>query len=243
MLQHALDNGRIAISCSIHHPSHHLRHVCHASKKYHFPLLVNSARHGRAICWSHAFERHPYPLSFNVVKPIFLALAELECPHVRELLAVRGFGGHAHLGKAATDINLIILHLGNGASMACIKRGVCVDTTMGLTPLEGLVMGTRSGDVDPGLIFYLWRTAGMSVEDIEAMLTLSDDIIADNLARLPLKDLARLAKLSALAHARVVPVGQPIPNPPMPEKPAASPARLPPVAETPSSCFWTSRRH
>ena len=87
-----------------------VRHVCHASKKYHFPLLVNSARHGRAICWSHAFERHPYPLSFNVVKPIFLALAELECPHVRELLTVRRFGGHANLREASVHKKCVAVH-------------------------------------------------------------------------------------------------------------------------------------
>jgi acetate kinase len=63
-----------------------------------------------------------------------------------------------------------VLHLGNGASASAIAGGRPVDTSMGLTPMEGLVMGTRSGDVDPGVITYLWRTAGMSVEDIESML-------------------------------------------------------------------------
>ena len=63
-----------------------------------------------------------------------------------------------------------MLHLGNGASASAIAGGRPVDTSMGLTPLEGLVMGTRSGDIDPGIISYLSRTAGMSVEDIETML-------------------------------------------------------------------------
>ena len=96
--------------------------------------------------------------------------------------AIRKYGFHgssytyllsataAHLGKAATDINLIILHLGNGASMACIKRGVCVDTTMGLTPLEGLVMGTRSGDLDPGVLFHLCRNLSLSPADVDTLL-------------------------------------------------------------------------
>ena len=63
-----------------------------------------------------------------------------------------------------------MLHLGNGASASAIAGGKPVDTSMGLTPMEGLVMGTRSGDVDPGIITYLSRTAEMSVEDIETML-------------------------------------------------------------------------
>jgi acetate kinase len=71
------------------------------------------------------------------------------------------------------SLRQIVLHLGNGASASAIVGGRPVDTSMGLTPMEGLVMGTRSGDVDPGVITYLWRTAGMSVEDIESMLNRS----------------------------------------------------------------------
>ena len=76
----------------------------------------------------------------------------------------------AFLGVGTDTLSQIVLHLGNGASASAIVGGRPVETSMGLTPMEGLVMGTRSGDVDPGLIFYLWRTAGMSVEDIETML-------------------------------------------------------------------------
>lgn len=91
-----------------------------------------------------------------------------------------GFHGTSHqyvseqaaefLGVPLTSLNQIVLHLGNGASASAIAGGRPVDTSMGLTPMEGLVMGTRSGDVDPGLIMYLWRTAGMTVADIETML-------------------------------------------------------------------------
>jgi acetate kinase len=63
-----------------------------------------------------------------------------------------------------------VLHLGNGASASAIAAGRPVDTSMGLTPLEGLVMGTRSGDIDAGVIGYLCRAAKMSVDDIESML-------------------------------------------------------------------------
>ncbi|OBK70680.1 acetate kinase [Mycobacterium sp. 1274761.0] len=76
----------------------------------------------------------------------------------------------AFLDRPLDSLNQIVLHLGNGASASAIAGGKPVDTSMGLTPLEGLVMGTRGGDVDPGVITYLSRTAHMSVDDIETML-------------------------------------------------------------------------
>jgi acetate kinase len=75
-----------------------------------------------------------------------------------------------HLGRPADELNLITLHLGNGASVAAVAGGRCIDTSMGLTPLEGLVMGTRSGDLDPAVVFYLHREAGLSVDDIDDLL-------------------------------------------------------------------------
>lgn len=78
-----------------------------------------------------------------------------------------GFHGTSHrhvsreaarlLGKSATETNLVSLHLGNGASVAAIRGGASVDTSMGMTPLEGLVMGTRAGDLDPGALLFLLR--------------------------------------------------------------------------------------
>lgn len=76
----------------------------------------------------------------------------------------------AYLGRPLDDLNLITIHLGNGASMAAIKKGRSVDTTMGMTPLAGLVMGTRSGDVDPALPFFLAEHLGMSIEEIDDLL-------------------------------------------------------------------------
>jgi len=75
-----------------------------------------------------------------------------------------------HLGRATDVINLITLHLGNGASAAAIAGGRSIDTSMGLTPLEGLVMGTRCGDLDPALHFYLLRQTGMVPADLEKLL-------------------------------------------------------------------------
>jgi len=77
----------------------------------------------------------------------------------------------SRLGKPETELNIINCHLGNGASVCAIKNGKSVDTSMGLTPLEGLVMGTRCGDIDPAIIFHLHDTLGYSVDKINTMLT------------------------------------------------------------------------
>ncbi|AQW53488.1 MULTISPECIES: acetate kinase [Streptomyces] len=91
-----------------------------------------------------------------------------------------GFHGTSHayvsrataalLGKDPAAVNTIVLHLGNGASASAVRGGVCVETSMGLTPLEGLVMGTRSGDIDPAAIFHLSRVGGMSTDEIDTLL-------------------------------------------------------------------------
>ncbi|MGW8572530.1 acetate kinase [Streptomyces niveus] len=91
-----------------------------------------------------------------------------------------GFHGTSHayvsrraaelLGHAPEELNLIVLHLGNGASASAVAGGRCVDTSMGLTPLEGLVMGTRSGDIDPAVVFHLERVAGMDTDEIDELL-------------------------------------------------------------------------
>ena len=91
-----------------------------------------------------------------------------------------GFHGTSHayvtvtaaefLKRAREEINLITIHLGNGASMTAVKNGRSVDTSMGLTPLEGLVMGTRSGDVDPALHYFLSENLGLSIKDIDMLL-------------------------------------------------------------------------
>jgi acetate kinase len=73
------------------------------------------------------------------------------------------------LGKDLADLKLIVFHLGNGASVCAIDGGRSVDTSMGMTPLEGLVMGTRSGDIDPGALFHLGRT-GMTLAELDHLL-------------------------------------------------------------------------
>ncbi len=76
----------------------------------------------------------------------------------------------AHLGRPLDTTNLIVLHLGNGASATAIEAGRSVDTSMGMTPLEGLMMGTRCGDLDPAVTFYLARVTGQSGDQIESLL-------------------------------------------------------------------------
>jgi acetate kinase len=91
-----------------------------------------------------------------------------------------GFHGvsHAYVSRAAADllgrpldeVNSVVLHLGNGASATAVAAGLSVDTSMGMTPLEGLVMGTRSGDVDPALPAHLHRVAGLGPEEVDRAL-------------------------------------------------------------------------
>jgi acetate kinase len=91
-----------------------------------------------------------------------------------------GFHGTSHAyvaGQAArflnqplASLNMITLHLGNGASATAVEKGRSIDTSMGLTPLEGLIMGTRCGDIDPAIIFYLARETGRSIEAIDNLL-------------------------------------------------------------------------
>jgi acetate kinase len=93
--------------------------------------------------------------------------------------AIRKYGFHgtsyaylAHeaprvMGKRPDEVNIIALHLGNGASACAMRAGRAIDTSMGLTPLAGLVMGTRTGDIDPAVAFHLGRSAGMTLDEID----------------------------------------------------------------------------
>ncbi|GAA3092349.1 acetate kinase [Streptosporangium carneum] len=99
---------------------------------------------------------------------------------VAERLRIRRYGfhgtSHAYVSREAAAAvgrpggNVIVLHLGNGASASAVSGGRCLETSMGMTPLEGLVMGTRSGDLDPAVVLYLGRVAGMSLDEIDELL-------------------------------------------------------------------------
>ncbi|HDQ14410.1 MAG TPA: acetate kinase [Sediminispirochaeta sp.] len=83
----------------------------------------------------------------------------------------------ALLGKDPHQLNAIICHIGNGASICAVKDGVSVDTSMGLTPLEGLIMGTRSGDFDPAVVFHMMKSSNLSPEEIETQLNKKSGIL------------------------------------------------------------------
>ena len=98
-----------------------------------------------------------------------------------------GFHGTSHLycakraavllGKENKDTNVIIMHIGNGASGCAVKNGVCIDTSMGLTPLEGLVMGSRSGDMDPAIIPYMCKNLGVTAAEMDTILNKKSGLI------------------------------------------------------------------
>ncbi|MCH7230253.1 acetate kinase [Glycomyces sp. L485] len=108
----------------------------------------------------------------------------------REQHGVRryGFHGTSHayvsrkaaelLGRHPKEVNVIVAHLGNGASVTAVERGRSIDTSMGLTPLEGLVMGTRSGDIDPAIVFHMHRRTGASFEDLDDALNKRSGMLA-----------------------------------------------------------------
>jgi acetate kinase len=107
----------------------------------------------------------------------------LPVPDVHSPVAVRRYGFHglsyAYLvselarlaGPRVANGRLILAHLGSGASVAAVRDGPCVDTTMGFTPAGGLVMATRSGDIDPGVVVYLARSAGLTIDEIDDVMT------------------------------------------------------------------------
>ncbi len=105
-----------------------------------------------------------------------------------------GFHGTSHsyvsrraaevLGKKYEDLKIIVCHLGNGASVSAVMGGKCVDTSMGLTPLEGLIMGTRSGDIDPAIMEFIAHKENKSIDEVMAVLNKKSGVLglSDNLS-------------------------------------------------------------
>jgi acetate kinase len=122
-----------------------------------------------------------FDTAFHTTMPEAAARYAID-PRIADRHRIRryGFHGTSHayvsretarlLGKDPAEVNVIVLHLGNGASASAVEKGRCVDTSMGLTPLEGLVMGKRSGDLDPAVIFHLARVGDMSMDEIDTLL-------------------------------------------------------------------------
>jgi acetate kinase len=126
-----------------------------------------------------AFHQTMPPTAYRYAIPEYL--------YIEHRIRRYGFHGTSHqyvakraaalLGKPLDQCNLITLHLGNGASAAAIRDGYCIDTSMGLTPLEGLVMGTRGGDIDPGVLVFLGKNLGLNAEALDQLFNRQSGLI------------------------------------------------------------------
>lgn len=145
----------------------------------HNPVNLDAVRHARTV-WTDLPHWAVFDTSFHLTNPA--RATTYAVPDSWRALGLRryGFHGSSHkyvaqraaeaLGQDLRDLRVISLHLGNGASACAISRGESIDSSMGMTPLEGLVMGTRSGDIDPGAFGFLSRATGMTIPQIEAAL-------------------------------------------------------------------------
>ncbi len=122
-----------------------------------------------------------FDTAFHVKMPVYAYLYGIPYKLYRRYKIRRyGFHGTSHrfvshraaelMNKPYEQLKIITVHLGNGASMAAIKNGQSVDTTMGFTPLEGLLMGTRSGDLDPSIVTYIMGKEGLSISEVNTLL-------------------------------------------------------------------------
>jgi len=148
-----------------------------------------------------AFHRHMPPYAYIYALPYSLY----------EQWGIRryGFHGTSHryvsreaarlLGRPLNELRLITCHLGNGCSVAAVQQGVSVDTSMGFTPLEGLVMGTRSGDLDPALVPYIMQQMGLSDLQVDALLNTQSGLLGVSGLSSDMRDIEEAA---AAGHAR-----------------------------------------
>ncbi len=165
--------------------------------------------HVASACWINTPQVAVFDTAFHSSMPAHASTYAVPEAWRKAGLRRYGFHGTSHkyvmervalaLDASVTDLRIISCHLGNGASVCAIDRGVSVDTSMGMTALEGLVMGTRSGDVDPGVFGYLQRSFGLSNEAIEHALYNESGLAAlsglDN-------DLRRIETAAAQGDAR-----------------------------------------
>ena len=115
-----------------------------------------------------------------------------------------GFHGTSHnyvskvavemLGKPAEETKIVTCHLGNGSSIAAVKGGKCIDTSMGLTPLEGVPMGTRCGDIDPAIVLYLMKKLNLNVNEMDAYLNKKSGVLGISGISSDMRDIEAAAK-------------------------------------------------
>jgi acetate kinase len=149
---------------------------------------LRALRAAQAVLGPHVPHVATFDTAFHAAMPAHAARYAID-PELADRHGVRRYGFHglahrsmlerysAHAGRAVRDLRLVTLQLGNGCSAAAVRGGRSLDTTMGLTPLEGLMMGTRSGDVDPALVGFLARREGVEVDEIEHRLNHSSGLL------------------------------------------------------------------
>ena len=128
-----------------------------------------------------------FDTAYHSTMPKYAAMYAIPKEYYDKQIKKYGFHGTSHrfvskeaakiLGKPIEDLNIITCHLGNGASVAAIKGGKSVDTSMGLTPLEGLMMGTRGGDMDPALPLFLMQNFNLSIEEVNNILNKKSGVL------------------------------------------------------------------
>ncbi len=146
-----------------------------------------------------------FDTSFHTTIPDYACLYAIPYEYY-EKYGIKRYGAHgtSHkfiteaaakvLGKDVNEINIISCHLGNGASVAAIKNGKCIDTSMGLTPLEGLIMGTRSGDLDPAVLEFVMRKENLSISQMTEILNKKSGLLGITNVTGDVRDLKELSK-------------------------------------------------
>lgn len=145
----------------------------------HNPANLEAARLCRGL-WPDVLQVAVFDTAFHLTNPPSATTYAVPAAWRDAGLRRYGFHGTSHkyvagraaeeIGRPLADLQLVSVHLGNGASICAVNRGQSIDSSMGMTPLEGLVMGTRSGDIDPGAFGFLSRELGLSVQEIENAL-------------------------------------------------------------------------
>ncbi|MFN3925983.1 MAG: acetate/propionate family kinase [Pseudanabaenaceae cyanobacterium] len=146
----------------------------------HNPAALEGIKQITAILGEHIPQVAVFDTAFHAHLPLTAALYPIPYKYFTQGIRKYGFHGTSHryvaqqtaqlLGRDLSELKLITCHLGNGCSLAAIADGHSIDTTMGFTPLAGLMMGTRSGDIDPSILIHLGRTEGLSFEQLDRLL-------------------------------------------------------------------------
>ncbi len=161
---------------------------CSSLSPLHNPANITGIKACEEIMGKDVPQVGVFDTSFHQTMPDFAYMYPIPYQYYEKYKLRRyGFHGTSHryvtaraaemLGKKPEEINIVTCHLGNGSSITAVKGGKSFDTTMGVTPLEGLMMGTRSGSIDPAIIPFLMEKEGMSASDVDKMLNKQSGIL------------------------------------------------------------------